>query len=118
MTNDTPQAAETQGPPARGLKLTVIIMGVLLIIGFAVVLTTIVYRAATPGDEAKSAIRTRGAFGVVEVSIPTGSQVVETDLRGERALVRLQGAGATELLVLDIKRGIVLGRFRLEPNPK
>ena len=107
-------------PPARGLKLTVMIMGVLLVIGFAVVFTTIVYRVAASGDEDKSPARSRGVFGVVEVPVPVGGQVVATDLRGDRALVRLKvGEGANgfeEMLVLDIKRGVVLGRFRLTPK--
>ncbi|MFV2091581.1 MAG: hypothetical protein ACC634_00705 [Hyphomicrobiales bacterium] len=110
---DTPDGA----PPARGLKLTVLIMGVLLVLGFVVVFATIVYRVVASGDEAKSPASARGAFGAVEVAVPAGAQVVATDLRGDRALVRLRVgegvAGREELLVLDIKRGIVLGRFRL-----
>lgn len=119
MTKDASHADNMPegAPPARGLKLTVLIMGVLLVIGFIVVFSTIIYRVVVSGDEAKSSASTRGTFGAVEVAVPAGARVVATDLRGDRALVRLRvGEGVQsreELLVLDIKRGIVLGRFRL-----
>jgi hypothetical protein len=107
---DADPGAEPARAP-RALKVAVIAMGAALVAGFAVVITTIVYRAANP--EAGSAAADQG-FGEVQVAAPPGAQVVGTVLDGRRALVTLRGADGREtLIILDVIRGQEVGRFAL-----
>ena len=83
-------------------------MGVTLIVGFIAVFTTIGYRVANP--------RAPGAGGpfAVDVAIPPGSTVAELRFTGDRALIMLEGPGASHsLVVLDTARGRAIGRFTL-----
>jgi hypothetical protein len=101
-------------PPPRGLKTAVVIMGVLLIVGFIIVFGTIIYRVVAPGDEAGDAAAPRGVYGAVDVALPAGAAIVSTGVSGDRAVVRIRAGDGTEsLVVLDLRRGHELGRFRL-----
>lgn len=89
-------------------------MGVLLILGFAVVFGTIIYRVVSPGDDGGAPVPARGTFGDVDISLPTGASIISTEISGERALVRTRAeTGEEALIILDLRRGRELGRFRL-----
>ena len=104
-------------PPHRALKAAVLIMGILLIVGFFVVFTTIIYRTVNSGGESRVSQRPSGpSYGNVEVSLPSGAIVGETELDGDRMIVRYTLNGATGYIVFDIKRGYEIGRFNLRPE--
>jgi len=91
-------------------------MGVLLIVGFFVVFATIIYRVSSSGDGTESATP-RGVFGEIDVGIPAGAKIISTTLDGDRALLRIVGADGVEtLIIFDIRRGLEVGRFRLNPG--
>jgi hypothetical protein len=108
-TADQPQPAVAP----RALKVAVIVMGVTLIVGFIAVFTTIGYRVANPRAPGASDAGGNGAFAV-DVPIPAGSAVADLQFTGDRALILLEGPGASQsLVVLDTARGRAIGRFTL-----
>jgi hypothetical protein len=110
-TADATQPQDAPSGAPRALKAAVIVMGVLLVFGFAVVIITIANRAANPESTATA----EGGFGTVEVAAPPGARVVRTVLEGRRALVTLRDeAGRETLVVLDVIRGQEVGRFALD----
>jgi len=104
-------------PPVRVsplLKWSVIIMGVLLVVGFVVVISTIIIRAVKLSDRPETA--DSAAALLKEVAIPAGSEVAGVTLDGNRMAVRVRGAGGEEILLFDARSGALSARIRLKPQ--
>lgn len=99
----------------RGLKAAVYIMGVLLIIGFIVVFSTIIYRTVNSGSADQPQIRdTRNGYGTIDSLLPSTAIVQETLLDGDRMTVRFLDGNETSIIIFDIKRGTELGRIEFK----
>ncbi|HEX9753148.1 MAG TPA: hypothetical protein VGA46_06830 [Methyloceanibacter sp.] len=97
----------------RVLKIAVIVMGLLLVGGFAFVLAAIVYQASkgeqssTPsGEEAVAA----------ELHIPKDASISTLALDGDRLALHLQSSAGPEIVVIDLKTGKTLARIKLKPE--
>src|SRR3990170_5891621 len=97
----------------RVLKIAVIVMGLLLVGGFAFVLAAIVYQASkgeqssTPsGEEAVAA----------ELHIPKDASISTLALDGDRLALHLQSSARPGIVVIDLKTGKTLARIKLEPE--
>lgn len=112
----------------RALKFLVIAMGVVIVIGTAVVVVTIFQRAsakwtedsrvgrAEEGTSPSVAIRT--GFGTRTLEVPRGSRIVGMVAEGDRLIVRLELTdGARRILVLDTMTGARLGTFEVREAP-
>lgn len=107
------------------LKASVIIMGILIVVGMTVLLATVIKRygeddpamaAASSSSAGLSAPIERG-FGERAVAIPKGAEPLETRLDGSRLVVRLRlSDGTSALLILDASSGEKLGLIRLDPR--
>jgi len=96
----------------RALKVLVVVLGVLLVAGFAVVVVTIMGRMS---QRAAPAAARLAPFGNTTVTLPADSLIMEVQGAGDRILLRLDLADGTEmLLVLDAATGTELGRIKLE----
>ena len=107
----------------RALKGLVIGMGVVILIGFAVVVVALIERAerapSTPAQSAPSTVQrpSPGVFGDVAVALPLGAQVVGTATDAGRLIVHLRLAdGNARVLVIDLATGRRLGAIRLVPE--
>ncbi|MBM3486413.1 MAG: hypothetical protein FJX67_07230 [Alphaproteobacteria bacterium] len=93
----------------RALKFLVILMGVLIAAGLAVIVVTLVNRAGS-GDKAGP--------GTVAVDLPPGASVVETTAADGRLYLRLRTQdGRHIILILDGATGRALGTLELKPAP-
>jgi len=113
----------------RALKALVIVMGVLILAGMAVVGTTLVKRALNPQTTRRmSAAAERGApssgsaaerpYGPVEIALPPGARILRTSPAGRRLIVELELAGGGErLLVVELESGALLGTIDLKAQP-
>jgi len=113
----------------RALKALVIVMGVLILAGMALVGTTLVKRALNPETPRRmSAAAERGApssgsaaerpYGPVEIALPPGARILRTSAVGRRLIVELELAGGGErLLVVELESGALLGTIDLKPQP-
>ncbi len=91
----------------RVLKIAVIVMGLLLVGGFAFVLAAIVYQAsrggqATPSAEADARHSTRS-----ELPIPKDASVTTLALDGNRLALHLNSPQGGEIVVIDVATGKV-----------
>lgn len=107
------------------LKASVIIMGILIVIGMTILLATVIKRygegdtatAAGPSSSAGLSAPVERGFGERAVSIPKGAEPLETRLDGSRLVVRLRLAdGTSALLILDAASGEKLGLIRFDPR--
>jgi hypothetical protein len=99
----------------RMLKIAVIVMGLLLVGGFAFVLAAIVYQASRGGQNA--ALSGAGPSGV-EADIPVGkdASVTALSLDGGRLAIHLNTAAGPEIAVIDLASGKIVARVRLKPE--
>ena len=111
------QDVAEQAPPShRGLKTAVWVMGILLVAGFIVVFSTIIYRSVKLGsqDGAAAPVSRRG-FEPVEAALAPGAVLEAVVVDGDRlaATTRLANGGGSEIILFDIRRGQELGLIRL-----
>lgn len=89
-------------------------MGIALVVGFAVLFGTIVYRAMNMGAEEEIVAGTPdGTFGVSEIAIGKGDRVGSVTLSESRLAVRVAGSAYHDIIIIDVETGRELGRVRL-----
>ena len=98
----------------RVLKLAVIVMGILLVGGFAFVLAAIVYQAFKGEQNGPSS----GIEPPVaaELHIPKDAAVSALALDGDRLALHLNSVEGPEIVVIDLATGKTLARIRLKPE--
>jgi len=103
----------------RILKIAVIVMGVLLVGGFAFVLAAIVYQASHPAQDAGAA-RAATAAGegprIIDLPMAPGASVAGLSLDGDRLAVQLVGPSGPEIAVIDLASGEIVAHVRLKPQ--
>ena len=103
----------------RMLKIAVIVMGVLLVGGFAFVLAAIVYQASRPAQDASvagaQAVPGQGAVSI-DLPVAAGAAVSAMSLDGNRLAVHLNGSAGPEIAVIDLATGKVVAHVRLKPQ--
>src|SRR6476469_1471493 len=101
----------------RILKIAVIVMGVLLVGGFAFVLAAIVYQASHPAQVAGVAaaqVQAGQGGSTIDLPVPAGSTVTAMSLDGNRLAVHLNGEAGPEIAVVDLASGKVIAHVRLK----
>ena len=103
----------------RMLKIAVIVMGVLLVGGFAFVLAAIVYQASRPAHDASvagaQAVQRQGGLSI-DLPVPAGAAVSAMSLDGDRLAVHLDGPAGPEIAIIDLASGKVVAHVRLKPQ--
>lgn len=106
----------------KAIKALVVFMGVLLVVGLGLVGYGVATKTGKPETAVKPATVAAGAaapFGEVTVPVPAGTRLEQTLVAGEKVVLRVTGAGADRLIVLDPADGRITGSFVLSPeNPK
>ena len=108
-----PEVGAGQDPPnVRLLKYLVIVLGVLLIGCFVAVFAIIGYRLAHPRATTRQA-------EVKEVALPVGAgtQIGQLVMDGDRMALHLNGKDGEEVVVVDVRRGLILSRVKLGRPP-
>ena len=93
----------------QALKALVIGMGVLIVIGFVLLVIGLANKFSKAG---------KAGFGETEVAVPDGCSVAETLAEGDRLFLRLEGPaarGCAQIVIVDLTDGGVRGRLRLAP---
>ena len=102
----------------RILKIAVIVMGVLLVGGFAFVMAAIVYQASHLGQGKASKVTAPAPAAVpgpeMSLAIPPGATVTSLSLDGDRLALYLNSSVEPEIVVIDIATGKVISRVRLK----
>jgi hypothetical protein len=100
-TNWTPRAY-------RNLKIAVVVMGVLLVVGFAVVFGTIIARLASSGERPAHAPVTVEAGAEVARLLGPDSEVVSTNVDSNRLALVVRRPDGLGLLIVDLRSGEVI----------
>jgi hypothetical protein len=111
---DAAEAADAGVEAARMVaraRWLLIISGFTTLIAIAAVLAVIGYRVFRAGGSGAAAT-TEGI-----VTLPRGARVVATAVAGERIVVTLDIAGATEIRIFDAKTLQETGRIRFATEP-
>lgn len=87
----------------RGLKIAVIVMGVLIVAGVAVIIGTLITRVAAP----------QGALAEMVLDEPAGTTIAAVSGPPERLVVQLRGGGPDRAVVLDLGRNRRVGAVAL-----
>ena len=83
----------------RALKISMVVMGVLIVLGVGVVIMTITQRLSTPKVTPATAL----------LDEPAGTRIAQISAAGDRMGVLLQGGGKPDrVVVLDLVRGQVM----------
>lgn len=91
------------------LKLLVIGMGVVILVGFVVVVATIIDRLANP-REAKT-------LGEIAVAVPAGCQLADAWSADGRLYLRYAGADCGLVVAVDAENGQELARYTGKSGP-
>lgn len=91
------------------LKLLVIGMGVVLVVGFLVVVVTLINRLSNP--------RQPKSLGEVSVIVPAGCQLADAWSQDERLYLRYAGEACGLVVVVDAESGGELARYLGRPEP-
>jgi hypothetical protein len=95
----------------RVLKIAVIVMGILLVGGFAFVLAAIVYQASKGGQ---SSVPSGPAALATDLHLPKDASIEALALDGDRLAVHLNSAAGPEIAVIDLATGKIVARIRLK----
>jgi hypothetical protein len=120
---DAPETSTVPGTvfsprQVRILKLAVIVMGILLVGGFAFVLAAIVYQASHPAQVAPRSAGGdpgQGALGI-DLPVPRDAGVAGLALDGNRLAVQLNSGTASEIVIIDVTSGKIVARVKLKPQ--
>jgi hypothetical protein len=99
----------------RVLKIAVIVMGLLLVGGFAFVLAAIVYQASRGGQDAAVSAAPLGGVAA-ELPIAKDASVTALSLDGDRLALHLNSAAGPEIVVIDVTTGRIVSRIKLKPE--
>jgi len=90
------------------LKAVVIGLGVLLVLGSVVLVTTLINRLNARGTAAVAAS---------EINLPAGTEILESRLDQGRLMLRLSRAGKQEIRFFDPVTGAALGMITIVTAP-
>jgi len=89
------------------LTVLVAVMGVLIVVGVGVLVTTIA-RRMSPGV---------APIGRLEVPIGADTKLIGARADGDRLVLQLEQAGVPRVLVIDLASGAITGDVRLVVSP-
>ena len=93
----------------RALKALVIVMGVLIVAGTAVVIVTVAKRVSPSGRPASGSV-------AASLTLPAGCSVAEMTTVGDRLALRLAGEGdCRQILLVDPATASITGHIGLVP---
>ncbi len=105
----------------RALKVAVVVMGILIVVGLAVIAATIIKRTSS-GDAApaSSGVLAAASFAPLTVSLPSDSMMIGAAVGDGKLVIQAElGDGTRRLVVVDLASGRELGRIdvRRDGNP-
>ncbi len=117
--------SDKPGPNIALLKWIVIVLGILIVV-FASVIGVKMYQLMTAGpdvEESKvtmpaiSMPKTAASFKDMNIKIPAGAEVLQMVAGPDRLYLHIGNGGeATEVYVVDVSGGTLLGRIKLTPE--
>ncbi|HEV2188351.1 MAG TPA: DUF6476 family protein [Stellaceae bacterium] len=96
----------------RGLKILVVVMGVMLVVGVAGLVVTIAMRLAHRAPSPAA------VFSAPTIILPHGSTIETMTVGSDRIVLQVDLAdGSVQLIVIDLATGKQLGTIPLQEQP-
>ncbi len=111
MSQDTTTEADAPKQSSHYVRImlvVVIVLGVLLVAGAGVVISTVIKRVSNP-----DAIITKQGFGETTLHVPAGAQLLGVENGDTRLVLHLKDADGTFLILIDPRKGEETGRIRV-----
>jgi hypothetical protein len=100
--------------PMRALKIMVVVMGVMLVVGFAALVAVIAGRVSRGGSNTTAAHE----FAAAPIDVPRGARIEAMTAGPDRLILALAlPEGGRQLVVIDLVKGVRLGTIELHPVP-
>ncbi len=93
----------------RLLKGAVYIMGALIVLGAMALVAAIVLKSGHGNDQ-----RAEG-FGDLDVTVPAGATITASHLDGDHLSIDIAAPSGPQVVIVDVRKGRVIGRVRLRP---
>jgi len=102
----------------RVLKVAVIVMGLLLVGGFAFVLAAIVYQASRLKQDGAVTLQVQdsAASPIIDLPVGQGAGLTAMSLDDNRLALHLSGGDGPEIVVVDLGSGKIVARVKLKPQ--
>ena len=98
----------------RALKILVVVMGVMLVVGFAALVALVAGRVSRGGPAGTAAHR----FAASPIDIPRGARIEAMTTGSDRLILALElPDGRRQLVVIDLATGVRLGTIELHQVP-
>lgn len=114
------QQTDPQGPlgpgAVRALKITVVVMGILIFIGLALVIARIVQLSSSKRTDTETR-PTAMTAAEGRVTIPAGAAIRSVSMSGNRLAIHYDEPAGTGIVIVDATTGETLTRIRLIPEP-
>jgi hypothetical protein len=96
----------------RTLRILVTVMGIVIIVGFGVVIAVVAGRLSRGGVTAAH------SFGAANIDIPRGARIAAMTTAQDRLILEIiLPDGRPQLVVIDLVTGTRLGTIGLNPAP-
>jgi len=122
MTDDAPIPGSVFNQrQVRTLKIVVIVLGILLVLGFALLVAGLYYEATKLDSDpdrpaAGKGVPATSPGGEVRIDVPPGARIERIAVEGGQVVLHIRGPEGEEIVVLDTARGNVVTRLRLVPR--
>jgi len=93
------------------LKVAVIVMGIILVAGFAFVVSAIVYQSSHLSESSAQPGPAAGYAGLTDLVVPDGMSISQLALGDNRLAVYLHGPASAEIRIIDLGTGKVINRI-------
>lgn len=111
-------------PPAvtqnvRALKITVIVLGVLLVLGFIALVVGLILEFAGPGEEGSSEARSEAlapagsAPGAAQLALAPDAVIERMALDGSRVALQIRDDAGARIILVDLRHGRLIGELWL-----
>ncbi|BAQ18363.1 hypothetical protein [Methyloceanibacter caenitepidi] len=110
------------------LKIAVVVMGILLLAGFAAVIAGLIYQASKVGKKVPAeatvaapppdpvAMERAASSALQALSIPGDGEVVSMSLDGQRLALYVRSREEAEIVVVDLTTGKVVSRVKIDKD--
>ena len=100
------------GTDMRGLKVAVVVMGVLIVLGTIGLAVGVIRRANSPAQPVAVALTVPAVVNAV-LKEPEGTRIAGIAALADRLAVQLQGGGVDRVVLIDPRTGAEAGRIAL-----
>jgi len=104
-------AIEVKQPGLKFLEAAVYIMGGLLVLMVIGLIGGIIWKATRKPPVEPN------VPALVDIEAAPGTRVTQTTIDGDRAVIQISQNGVDELVVVDVRKGVILSRIRLKTAP-